>query len=68
MPSPLSIEPLHFFELEQRFGRDNASSILRMLEQFEGIHKDQVAHLTPEQRFENVVRAMTDNMLYQTRH
>lgn len=64
----LTGEVLEFGELEIRFGRDNAFSILRTLEQFEGIAEERVARLPVEERLKNVFRLMKENMRYQTRH
>ncbi|MFY9288150.1 MAG: hypothetical protein WAO98_06575 [Alphaproteobacteria bacterium] len=63
--TPTSLE---FNELESRFGRDNAISILRTLEQFEGIVEARVTRLSNEDRLKNVFRLMRENMRYQTRH
>jgi len=59
---------LDFFDLEGRFGLDNARAILRTLEQFEGISETGVASLSYEDRLRNVMSAMKDNIRYQTRH
>jgi hypothetical protein len=59
---------LNFFELEDRFGLDNARSILRTLEQFEGIPEYRVSTLSYEDRLSNVMSVMKDNTHYQTRH
>jgi hypothetical protein len=64
----LSSRSIHFADLEDRFGKDNASVILRALEQFEGILEESVVKLSFEERLENVFRIMAENMLYQTRH
>lgn len=68
--SDLSIDdcPLVFSELETRFGRDNAFSILRTLEQFEGVVEARVSNLSFEERLENVFQMMKENIRYQTRH
>lgn len=59
---------LDFIELENRFGRDNAYSILRTLEQFEGVSESHVAALSFDDRLQNVFRLMKENQRYQTRH
>lgn len=59
---------LEFSDLESRFGRDNAFSILRTLEQFEGISEIRVSKLSHEERLKNVFALMKENMRYQTRH
>jgi hypothetical protein len=59
---------MEFAELEERFGRENAFAILRMLEQFEGIVESKVNKLSYEERLRNVFTLMHDNMRYQTRH
>ena len=59
---------LDFLELEDRFGADNARVILRTLEQFEGISEYRVAKLSFEDRLDNVIAVMKDNIRYQTRH
>ena len=61
-------DPLEFFDLESRFGRDNALAILRMLEQFEGVLEARVNNLSFEDRMQNVMRLMKENMRFQTRH
>jgi hypothetical protein len=59
---------LDFVDLESRFGRDNAFTILRTLEQFEGVLEARVMNLSFEERLKNVFRLMKENMRYQTRH
>lgn len=59
---------IEFAELETRFGRDNAFSILRTLEQFEGIPESCVAQLSWDERLQNVFTLMKENMRTQTRH
>ena len=59
---------INFVELEAKFGRDSAFTILRTLEQFEGINEDRVAKLSFEDRLKNVFSLMKENMRYQTRH
>lgn len=66
--SAASFGDLSFFELQDRFGLDNARSILRTLEQFEGILEHHVAELSEEDRLNNVISTMKDNINYQTRH
>ncbi len=66
--SQIASSLLDFKTLETRFGRENARSILRTLEQFEGIRAECVTRLSYEQRLQNVFRAMSENMRYQTRH
>ncbi|HEU0118826.1 MAG TPA: hypothetical protein VFR09_09360 [Alphaproteobacteria bacterium] len=63
-----SIGTLDFTDLETRFGRDNAFTILRTLEQFEGVVESRVSNLSFEDRLQNVFRLMKENMRYQTRH
>ena len=63
-----SFGDLEFCDLEYRFGADNARLILRTLEQFEGIPEVHVAELSYEDRLDNVMLAMKDNIRYQTRH
>ena len=60
--------PLNYRELEDHYGKENAEAILRLLEQFEGISEAKVKHMPQAKRLENVFKAMTENMLYQTRH
>ncbi len=64
----ISFGSLDFYELEGRFGLDNARAILRTLEQFEGISEQRVAKLSYKDRLCNVMSAMKDNLRYQTRH
>ncbi|MFA4993825.1 MAG: hypothetical protein WC521_00770 [Bdellovibrionales bacterium] len=64
----VSFGDLEFCELEDRFGSDNARVILRTLEQFEGITERHVAKLSFEDRLNNVMSVMKDNIRYQTRH
>jgi len=59
---------LDFSELENRFGKDNAFSILRTLEQFEGVPEIRVATLSYDERLQNVFALMKENIRYQTRH
>jgi hypothetical protein len=59
---------LDFIELENRFGMDNARVILRTLEKFEGIPEYRVAKLSYEDRLNNVISVMKDNIRCQTRH
>lgn len=59
---------LDFVELENRFGADNARTILRTLEQFEGIAEIRVAGLSFSDRLDNVISVMKNNMRFQTRH
>ncbi len=68
MLSDLNIMPMEYAELEDKYGKDNAQSILRLLEQFEGISEMATKNMSQEKRLANVFRAMTENMLYQTRH
>jgi hypothetical protein len=60
--------PLAFSDLETRFGRDNACTILRTMEQFEGIREALVARMSPEERLANVLKTMKENLRTQTRH
>jgi len=66
--SDLSVNSIEFADLEGRFGRDNAFTILRTLEQFEGVLEERVARLSYEERLKNVFRLMKENMRLQTRH
>ena len=59
---------LAFTDLEARFGRDNAITILRTLEQFEGVIAERVNSLSADDRLKNVLRLMKENMRTQTRH
>ena len=59
---------IDFADLETRFGKDNAFTILRTLEQFEGIHEARVAKLSWDERLQNVFALMKENMSFQTRH
>jgi len=59
---------IDFADLEIRFGRENAFTILRTLEQFEGVREERVAALPVEERLRNVFRLMKENMRVQTRH
>lgn len=68
MKPDLDNKPVRFSELEAKFGIENAEAILHTMEQFEGIQGVAVSKLTKEERMENVFRAMTENMLFQTRH
>lgn len=61
-------EGLDFIELESRFGHENAFTILRTLERFEGVIEARVSKLSYEDRLRNVFRLMKENMQYQTRH
>ena len=63
-----SFDGLDFFDLESRFGLDNARTILRTLEQFEGISELRVVKLSYEDRLRNVLAAMKENIRFQTRH
>jgi hypothetical protein len=63
-----SASPIEFNDLEDRFGRENALTILRTLEQFEGIREERVAALPAAERLRNVFRLMKDNVRLQTRH
>ena len=60
--------PIQFADLENRFGRENAMSILRTLEQFEGVREERVAALPVEERLRNVFRLMKESVRLQTRH
>lgn len=64
----ISFGDLDFCDLENRFGLENARIILRTLEQFEGIPERHVAELSYEDRLDNVLMTMKDNIRYQTRH
>jgi UV DNA damage repair endonuclease len=59
---------MEFNELESRFGKDNAYTILRTLERFEGVTEARVSRLSHEERLKNVFSLMKENMRYQTRH
>ena len=64
----MALEGLNFFDLEDRFGLDNACAILRTLEEFEGISEVRVAKLTYAERLQNVMSAMKDSVSLQTQH
>ena len=64
----LDTTPLAFCDLETRYGRSNAIAIVRTLEQFEGVMQERVVNLSFEDRLENVMRLMGENIRYQTRH
>ncbi len=64
----VSFSDLEFSDLEDHFGLDNARIIIRTLEQFEGIPERHVAELSFEDRLNNVMLTMKDNIRYQTRH
>jgi len=68
MPDGQNIQSLQFADLEDRFGRDSAYVILRMIERFEGVREEWVANLSREDRLKNVFRLMAANVLYQTKH
>jgi len=59
---------MRFDELEDRYGSENAYAILRALEMFEGVREEWVKRMSNEERFNNVMRLMAENMRYQTRH
>ena len=59
---------LELFDLESRLGRDSALAVLRVLEQFEGVLEAKVVNLSYEERMQNVLRLMKENMRFQTRH
>jgi hypothetical protein len=61
-------DPMQFADLESRFGRENAFTILRALENFEGVLEERVANLSLEERLKNVLRLMKENVRNQTRH
>jgi len=63
-----SAQHLEFVDLESRFGKENAISILRTLEQFEGVIEARVVKLSLEDRLRNVFYLMKDNLRFQTRH
>jgi hypothetical protein len=63
-----NVDMLHFADLEDRFGSDSAYAILRTLEIFEGVREDWVKNLSHEERLDNVIRLMGENIRYQTRH
>ncbi len=60
--------PLDYGDLEDHYGKENAEAILRLLEQFEGIPEARVRNMPQARRLENVLKAMSENLLYQTRH
>lgn len=68
MSDSIHSSPIEFADLESRFGRDNAFTILRTLEQFEGVREERVSTLPVEERLRNVFRLMKENMRLQTRH
>lgn len=57
-----------FQELEERYGHENACSILRTLEQFEGIREEEVATFSWQDRLSNVFDLMKEGLCFQTRH
>lgn len=59
---------IDFNDLESRFGRSNAFTILRTLEQFEGIIESRVHKLSCEDRLKNVFSLMKENIRHKTRH
>lgn len=61
-------ESLDFADLESRFGQESARSILRTLEQFEGIFETGETKLSYADRMRNVMLAMKDNIRFQTKH
>ena len=61
-------DSLDFLDLKDRFGLDNAYAILRTLEQFEGISEGRDSALSYEERLQNVISSMKDNIRFQTRH
>ncbi len=68
MSHHMTSDALEFTDLETRFGRDSAFSILRTLEQFEGVLEERVSKLSFEDRLKNVIRLMKENIRVQTRH
>lgn len=64
----LSGKPLRFAELEERFGRENADTILLTLERLEGVREHKVGHMTAEQRLSNVLALMAENFTSGTKH
>ena len=65
---PSCSDVLAFDDLESRFGKDNAFTIVRTLEQFEGILEERVARLSGEQRLRNVFSLMKAGIRGQTQH
>ena len=63
-----STNPIEFADLENRFGKENAITILRALEQFEGVREERVMALPVEERLRNVFRLMKESARQQTRH
>lgn len=66
--SATSFGDLNFIELEDSFGLETAQIILHTLEQFEGIQDYETSNLSCEERFNNVIAVMRENIHYQTRH
>jgi hypothetical protein len=64
----LDISTLEFHDLEDRYGHDNARSILRTLEQFEGVNEAEVAKFSWQDRLSNVFDLMKEGMRFHTRH
>lgn len=65
---PLDMASIDFDELEYRYGHDNACSILRTLEQFEGVKESDVAQFSWQDRLRHVFELMKDGVHFQTRH
>ena len=59
---------MRFTEMEERFGKESATVILKALEKFEGIASESVVKLSPEERLDNVYERIAEDMMYQTRH
>jgi hypothetical protein len=68
MYSCAELGSVDFGDLETRYGRESACAILKVLEQFEGVHEAQVAKMSYDERLDQVFYLMQDNLKYQTRH
>ena len=64
----LDLTTLDFHDLEDRYGHEDACSILRTLEQFEGVQEADVAKFSWQDRLNNVFELMKDGIRFQTRH
>jgi hypothetical protein len=65
---PTDFSDLEFVDLETRYGHESACAILRVLEQFEGVTDTGTEKLSYDERLQNVLNMMRDNMVFQTRH
>ena len=64
----VDLDAMPFNDLVSRYGSTDATIILKALERFEGIREDYVKGLSPDERFRNVMRVMSENLQFQTRH